>query len=235
MKLFISYRRGDARDVAGRLVDRLRQEPQIDHIFIDVEGIAPGEEFKSKIDSAIKQSAACLVLIGKEWTGKSVSEARARIFDENDFVRLEVREALRSAAKVIPVLVNGAAMPSMEDLPEDLQRLPTLHAVSVRHESFARDADYLADAILARKEPSPLSRYWNRHPFQEGLLRSSLGLVTAALLLVAGAGVYQALTGLALNQVLGGVGPVILLVAGVLLAGMIFPLIIRRRRRRRIA
>jgi hypothetical protein len=235
MKVFISYRRGDARDFAGRLADRLREEAQIDQIFLDVDGIEPGEDFKSKIDKAIRQSAACLVLIGKEWTGKSASNAPARIYDQNDFVRLEVREALNSPVKVIPVLVNGATMPEAEELPEDLARLSNLNAVSVRHDSFRRDADYLADAILARKEPSPLSRYWNRHPFQEGLVRATLGLAAAAFVLVVGAGIYQSATGLALNQALGGIGPMLLLVVATLLTGMIFPLLVRRRRRRRTA
>ena len=234
MKVFISYRRGDARDFAGRLADRLREEPQIDQVFLDVEGIDPGEDFGSKISNALKQSAACLVLIGKEWSGDSASGATPRLFEPNDFVRREVREALNSAAKIIPVLVNGAAMPVAAELPEDLRRLPTLNAISVRHESFRRDADFLADAILARKEPSPLSLYWNRHPLQAGLVRASSGLIVAALLLVAGAAIHQGLTGRALSETLGGVGPALMLVGGTLVAGMLFPLVFRRRRRRRL-
>ncbi len=234
MKLFISYRRGDTKAFAGRLADRLKQKSQIDEIFIDVDAIDAGADFKNKITDALKKSAVCLVLIGKDWVGASASGAPARISEEGDFIRLEVREALAGQTKVIPVLVDGAAMPDTHDLPQDVQRLTSLNAISVRHESFSRDSDFLADAILARKEPGPLSRYWNRHPFQEGLVRASTGLIVAIALLVAGSAVYQASTGLALDQALGGVGPVLMLIAGVLAAGALFPLIFRRRRRRAV-
>lgn len=236
MKLFISYRRGDSKDFAGRLADRLRAESQIDEIFLDIDAIEPGEPFKDKIARSMKKSAVCLVLIGREWLGEAASGASARIFDDNDFVRMEVAEALSGAVKVIPVLVNGADMPEASQLPPDLQRLPSLNAISVRHESFRRDADFLADAILSRKEPGPLSRYWNRHPFQESVVRALLGLVVAAILVVAGAILYQRLShGGSLDQAFGGVGPMLAAVVGVLLLGMVLPLIVRRRRRRAAA
>lgn len=233
MKLFISYRRGDTRDFAGRLADFLRREPQIDEIFLDVDAIDAGADFKARIEGALSKSAVCLVLIGKDWRGESASGAPARIEDAGDFVRLEVARALLGPVKVIPVLVNGAEMPEVGSLPEDLKKLPTLNAISVRHESFRRDANFLADAILARKEPSPLSRYWNRHPFQESLFRFVMGIATAAALLIAGAAAYQGVTGLALNQALGGTGQVVILIATVLVLGGLLPLIFRRRRARR--
>lgn len=233
MKVFISYRRGDSKDLAGRLADRFRQETQIDEIFLDVDAIDGGEPFKEKITRSLKKSAVCVALIGKEWLGESASGAPPRIFDDNDFVRLEVAEAFNAGVKIIPILVHGAEMPQSAQLPVDLQRLPDLNAITVRHESFSRDADFLVDAILSRKEPSPLSRYWNRHPLQESIVRASLGLVVAAILIVAGAAIYQEWShGGALDQALGGVGPMLVTVAGVLLLGMVAPLIFRRRRRR---
>ena len=233
MKLFISYRRGDTRDFAGRLADRLRQEPQIDEIFLDIDHIAAGENFKERIQKALKQSSACLVLIGDEWMGKSASDAPPRISDDLDFVRMEVREALNSGTRVIPVLVNNAPMPNSEDLPEEVRRLTELNAISMRHDSFRRDADFLADAVMSRKEPSWWARYWNRHPGQENLLRATSGLVFTIVLLIAGAAIYQSATGLALNQALGGTGQVVVLVAAVILFGIAAPVILGRRRRRR--
>jgi TIR domain len=232
MKVFISYRRGDSKDFAGRLADRLRAEPQIDEIFLDIDAIELGEPFKDKITKSLKKCGVCLVLIGSEWRGESASGAQARIFDDGDFVRLEVAEALASSVKTIPVLVNGAAMPSVADLPLDLQKLPSLNAISVRHESFRRDADFLTDAMLSRKEPSPLARYWNRHPFQEGVVRSGFGLITAAALVLGAAVAYHAATGNALDQLLGDKWTVAMAVAGVLSVGIVGPLIFRRRRRR---
>lgn len=237
MKLFISYRRSDTREFAGRLADALRQERQIDDIFFDVEDIEAGVDFKTRIQSFLKRSGVCLVLIGRDWRGESGRKDSARIFEDSDFVRLEVREALTSNVKVIPVLVDGASMPNPVDLPEDLQALTGLNAVAVRHESFKRDANFLADAILARKEPSPLSRYWARHPFQEGLVRATVGVVVAALVLLAGAAAYHSYACAqgacrSMSEAVGGVGPTLLIASGVLLAGIVLPLIFRRARRR---
>jgi hypothetical protein len=233
MKIFISYRRGDSKDFAGRLADHLRLEPQIDEIFLDIDAIELGEQFKEKITRSLKKSEVCLVLIGCEWLGESASGAPARIFEENDFVRLEVAEAFVAKVKIIPILVNGAEMPQGAQLPPDLQGLPALNAITVRHESFRRDAEFLTDAILSRKEPSPISRYWNRHPLQESIVRAFLGLVVAALLVVAAAAGYQVWShGGALDQAFGGIGPMLVAVGGVLLLGMFAPLIFRRRRRR---
>jgi hypothetical protein len=232
MRIFISYRRADTKDFAGRLADYLRQESQIDEIFLDVDAIDPGEPFKTKITKSLKKSGVCLVVIGHDWLGES-GNAPARIFGENDFVRLEVAEALRTGVKVIPVLVNGATMPTTAQLPPDLAQLAGIEGVFVRHESFPRDADFLADSILARKAPSPLSKYWNRHPLQESIVRAFFGLIVAAIAVIVGAAAYQSMShGGSLDQALGGVGPMLLAVTGVLLLGMILPLIFRRRRRR---
>ncbi|MBS0386610.1 MAG: toll/interleukin-1 receptor domain-containing protein [Proteobacteria bacterium] len=235
MNVFISYRRADTQDFVGRLADRLRQEREIDKLFLDVEEIDPGEDFKAKITrslNAMKKSGVCLVIIGKDWAGRSASGA-TRLDDDKDFVRLEVAGAL-SSVKVIPVLVNEASMPDARTLPPELQKLPTLNGVSVRTNSFRRDSDYLIDAILARKEPSPLSRYWNRHPFQESVVRAFFGLVVTSVLIIVAAAILQAATPehLSLNQVLGGTGPMIVALAGALLLGMLAPLFFRRRRRR---
>jgi hypothetical protein len=42
MKVFVSYRRSDTQDLAGRLVDRLRAVPEISFVFFDVQTIAAG-------------------------------------------------------------------------------------------------------------------------------------------------------------------------------------------------
>lgn len=231
MKVFISYRRNDTRDFAGRLSDRLRQELGISDVFLDIDEIQAGESFEQRIRSAVEKCAVALVLIGPEWRGASEAGAAARIFDERDFVRLEVREALSGKPKVIPVLVNGARMPSRDELPADLAPIVSLNAIPARHESFRRDADFIADAVLARKAPGPISRYWSRHPGQHAIFRSLCGLLIAVAALVGGAAIYNGVTGLSLDQALGGVGPVIMVAVGVLIAGLIFPLIFRKRRR----
>jgi hypothetical protein len=228
--VFISYRRDDTGDLAGRLADRLRTSPGVGEVFLDVAGIEPGADFASRIEGALAGSDVCLVLIGREWTGPSTG-GKARIQEDGDFVRLEVRTAMASEARVLPVLAHGARMPAEADLPADIRRLTRLHGVTIRHDSFDRDAQFLIDVILKRRKPSSLGAYLGRHPVQAAALRALAGFVVAAVGLVLIAAFQKAATGRSLDQLLGGAGPVMLLIFVVLAAGTVLPFMIGRRDR----
>jgi hypothetical protein len=231
MNVFISYRRDDTQDLAGRIADRIRAVPQVDHVFIDVDGIVPGTDFASRIQTALADCAVCILLIGPHWRGDSSDGGAPRIFDARDFVRREATAALASERKVLPVLANGASMPQVEELPEDLQRLPSINALSIRHLYFDHDIEYLIDVLLSRKKPGTISTYLRRHPFQSVTLRALAGACAALVLLVAGAAVHRAFTGRSLEESLGGPGQVWMLIAGLLLFGMAVALLGRPRRR----
>ena len=233
MKVFVSYRRDDTQDFAGRLVDRLRAALGIAAVFLDVEGIMPGENFETKLKAALGGCDLCLVLVGREWRGARPDRPVARIEEPGDFVRLEVREALASPAKVIPVLANGAVMPDPRDLPEDLRGLASLNALSIRHSDFNRDVDHLLDVIFSRRGPSRFGSHLARHPVQAGVLRSAVGLFLALIALLAVAVVNNTITNQSLNQTVGGTGPALLLIAAVIFAGLMLPHVLRGSRRRR--
>jgi hypothetical protein len=62
-------------------------------------------------------------------------------------VRLEVAAALRRGTLVIPVLVEGARMPSSRDLPEDIARLARHNALEVSDGRWDYDTDRLVAAL----------------------------------------------------------------------------------------
>jgi hypothetical protein len=62
-------------------------------------------------------------------------------------VRIELATALKREIPVIPLLVNGTAMPSEDDLPEELKGLPHRHALELRHSRFASDSDVVVKAL----------------------------------------------------------------------------------------
>jgi hypothetical protein len=227
--VFISYRRDDTGDLAGRLSDRLSRSPGIGKVFIDVAGIEPGADFVELIGHALAESEVCLVVIGAAWTGPAVADGRTRIHQDGDFVRLEVRSALAGKVRVLPVLAHGAKMPAATALPDDLRRLTRLNAVAIRHDSFERDAQYLIDVILRRRKPSSFGAYLTRHPVLAATLRGAMGFVLAAVALIAAAVLHQAATGRSLDQLLGR-GPVLLLIVIVLAAGTVLPLMLTRDR-----
>ena len=227
MNLFVSYRRDDTRDFAGRLAERLRATPGIGHVFIDVDGIEPGADFQSKIEAALVQSEACLVVIGPEWLGGAGARA-ARISRADDFVRLELRMALSSGRRVLPVLANGATMPAPADLPEDVRGLTRFNAVTLRHESFDRDAEYLADALLGRRKRSRTALSTS-HPVAAAVLRGAAGFCAGLFVLIFGLAILNAATGRSLDQVVGGRGPTYVVVAALLAAATAAPFLLRQR------
>ena len=144
MKLFISYRREDTAGRAGRLFDVLAARFGTRNVFQDVTAVAPGAEFAEQVEAAIAQSDAVLVIIGSDWLTISRPDGTRRLDDADDFVRREVSAALTSGSPVVPVLVDGATLPSAEELPPELRALIQRHAVEVRDSSFHQDVENLA-------------------------------------------------------------------------------------------
>jgi hypothetical protein len=58
--VFVSYRRDDSADVAGRLADSLVYRFGAERVFIDVEAIGPGADYVEAITGAVE---ACAVLV----------------------------------------------------------------------------------------------------------------------------------------------------------------------------
>ncbi len=225
MKVFISYRRSDTQDFTGRLADKLRAARGVAQVFLDVEEIDAGEDFVHRIHKSITDSEVCLIVIGPRWADEA---GAARLKDENDFVRLEVIECLKSGHRIVPVLANDAAMPAPDALPPDLADLTRLNAVSVRHGDFERDTDHLVDVIFSRKKPGAVGDFLRRHPFLSVALQSLGSAVGAALALVMLLAVLESLTGNSLNYYVGS-GLAILIPLLLTIAGAAWPWYLRLR------
>lgn len=120
--IFISYRRDDSPGHAGRIYDSLSARFGADRIFMDVDTIEPGEDFVRAIETAVGSCEALVAVIGRHWLRAADGTPRA-LDNPYDFVRLEVGTALDRGILVIPALVQGAAMPRPEELPEALAPL----------------------------------------------------------------------------------------------------------------
>ena len=133
--IFISYRRDDAGGHAGRIFDRLRNWFEDNEIFFDVNTLDMGDVFPEHIEEAIHSTKAVLVVIGPDW----LEVLNQRVEDsEIDLVRREVAMAIKKQragkAKILPILVGEAKMPSCNDLHEnvreELGRLPDYQALT---------------------------------------------------------------------------------------------------------
>lgn len=168
-RIFISYRRQDSAPYAGRLCDELVRAYGRSSVFMDIDTIKPGEAFAEVVVAKIRRAEVFLALIGPGWLNAKDDTGRRRLDLPEDFVRLEIASALAQGIGVIPVLLNGATVPSAKQLPDNLQRLPGLHAFEVTDLRFRRDVDQLIDAIDSRLGAlTRLSVAFFRHRFVVG-------------------------------------------------------------------
>jgi hypothetical protein len=160
-KIFISYRRTDSEGEAGRLFDDLVSRFSDKAVFMDVDAIAPGRDFRRAIEESIYACSVMLVIIGPNWLDAHNGSNTRRLEDEGDFVRIEIATALKRDIPVVPVLVRGAKMIRSEDLPAELRELAYRNAVELTHSRWKSDLQVLGKALepyigSADPEPSPV-------------------------------------------------------------------------------
>ena len=185
--IFISYRRADTDALAGRLKDRMASALRDWDVFVDVDAIAPGVDFKRRIDETLPRASVFVPLIGEQWIGKHGERLR----DPDDLVRYEIKLALAGGLRIVPVVVNGARMPSARDLPDDIAALASRNAIELRHSRFDDDFANLIRALTGRRGLS----LWHRH-YLAGLVRHSvLGGFSGAALSIAALVAHFEMTG----------------------------------------
>jgi hypothetical protein len=139
--VFISYRRqtaaGEARALFNDLVMRLGKGS----VFMDVDSIALGRDFRRELEKTLASCDLMLVLIDREWTDIKDEAGRTRLNNPADFVRLEIETALRRDIIVTPVLVNGAHMPDAEQLPAEIKDLAYRNAFELSHNRWESDVE----------------------------------------------------------------------------------------------
>ncbi len=156
--VFISYRREDAAGHAGRLNDRLVSLFGDDAVFMDVQDIHPGADFRKTIEQTIASCDVLIAIIGPRW----LASFQARAGREDDMVSAEILAALTTNTTIVPVLVGGAGMPPDNELPEILRPLTRYQAVEIRDARFEDGFQQLAAFLrtLSGLAPFDLSGQW---------------------------------------------------------------------------
>jgi len=117
----ISYRRDDTKPITGRLYDHLAAEFGEERVFMDIDAVPYGVDFREHVQHSLEKADVLLVVIGRKWLGRR--GRRTRIQESEDYVRSEVAAALKMGTPIIPVLIDNTPMPSAEVLPDEIKAL----------------------------------------------------------------------------------------------------------------
>jgi flavin reductase (DIM6/NTAB) family NADH-FMN oxidoreductase RutF len=142
--IFLSYRREDTGYVAGILYERLQKVFGSSSVFIDVDTIPLGVDFREHLYNAVSKCDVLLAIIGDSWLGSINQTARA-IDNPTDFVRIEIEAALQRKIPIVPVLVGKAQMPMEDALPETLRPLVFRNAAELRS---GRDMNHHIESLI---------------------------------------------------------------------------------------
>ncbi|HYS48959.1 MAG TPA: toll/interleukin-1 receptor domain-containing protein [Xanthobacteraceae bacterium] len=129
-KICISYRRADSQAITGRIFDRLIAHYGKDSVFIDIDNIPAGTDFRQYLNQTLLKTTVLLAIVGPKWLGGTKGSVE-RIHDENDPVRVEIETALYGGVSIIPVLIGNRKMPTAAQVPPSLKELVFINAVTV--------------------------------------------------------------------------------------------------------
>jgi hypothetical protein len=128
--IIVSYRRSDSKWITGRIVDRLERDLGKGDVFVDIDAIPLGMDFRDHLRNVLDQCDVLLAVIGPNWLAAGET-GQPRIFEPTDWVRIEIETALAKGIPVVPVLIDRAPMPKVSDLPESLHAFAFRQAADV--------------------------------------------------------------------------------------------------------
>ena len=148
-RIFISYRHEDGSGIwVSRLVEELRRHFPSEQIFQDITSIDPGADFHEALEKALVTAGVMLAVIDPHWLSATDQRGRRRLDLPNDWVRQEIVESLRRPGmRVFPLLVDGAQMPSEEELPDPLQPLVRRQAFELTWRHWGNDVAELVKIL----------------------------------------------------------------------------------------
>lgn len=145
-KIFLNYRRDDSAGHTGHLYAALSEPFGEGNVFRDLDNIPAGSDFAEHIESSISECDAVIVVIGSKWLAADQNGKR-RIDNPRDYVRLEIRAAMNRGIRIVPVLVDGAKMPTASSLPKPLAKMARFQAQTLTDAHWQFDVQKLVQTL----------------------------------------------------------------------------------------
>jgi hypothetical protein len=160
-RIFISYRREETAWPARQLYDVMVERFGAEQVFMDADhNIEPGDDFVERIASVVESCDVLLALIGPQWLTITDQDGRRRLDDPKDIVRLEIEAALLLHVDVIAILVDGARMPRVDELPPRLPKLAFCDSLELLTPDLDSEISRLVDVLAGFLDrPAPAAVY----------------------------------------------------------------------------
>jgi SPFH domain / Band 7 family/TIR domain len=146
-KIFLCYRREDTQWVARSVYESLLAKYGPQQVFRDIDSTPAGIRFSTWIESRIGQCDLMIVLIGDAWSSAKDQAGRRRLELPNDWVRQEIEAGLRRRIPILPVCVQGARMPSEDELPSSIADLANFQSTEIADSRWEFDIGRLLQAV----------------------------------------------------------------------------------------
>jgi hypothetical protein len=159
LRVFLSYRREDASGHAGRLYDQLAARYGAEEVFMDIDAIPLGSEFRQTISGAVASCDVLIALMGRGWLRAADSDGHRRLDNPDDFVRREIESALAHGVVVVPATVQGAEIPRAEELPRTLAPLTEHQGFELSDTGWHDDVNRLIrrlERVVGEEQPDPV-------------------------------------------------------------------------------
>lgn len=143
----MSYRTDDSVYATSAISNELTAHLGRVNVFRDRDSLIPGDLYPERIRNAVARCAVVLAVIGPHWLNAKDIRGNRRIDSPADWVRTELRTAFALGIPVVPLLLDGTALPTQDQLPADIARLSVSTFWHVRERTLAEDVRGLLDRI----------------------------------------------------------------------------------------
>ena len=186
--VFINYRGSDSRAYGALLHVTLSAAFGEPAVFLDSRSIPPGADFVDTLLGRVRDASVLLAVIGPTWLTAADDTGRRRLDLAGDWIRRELVTAFESGTPVVPVLVDGAAMPREPELPAELARLSRCQYLELRHRNSRYDLQQIVDRLAGQHPDLRAARAGQRRR------AARWKIALSALAIAAGVGVAAVLT-----------------------------------------
>lgn len=150
-KILFSYRPTDSksRQIAAKVLERLNYNYGREDVHTDINSIN-GSDRRSYIEDFLVPIRVLIMIIGPNWVNSRARNGGRRLDDSEDIVRLEIETALTKGTPVIPILVRGARMPEVQELPDGMKLLAAISPLP-----FGSESDFRGDMMKLHRRLVP--------------------------------------------------------------------------------